>query len=230
MKTMNSDSFRTTFLTLTLAFTAGFTFQSVGADETPDADSSQVKWISLLNQDSLCGWKTADYAGHGPVSMEEGAMILGMGNCMTGATYTNDFPFKINYEIQLKAKRVSGSDFFCALTFPVNEDPCSLIIGGWGGGLVGISNLDGQDASQNETTSFRKFDNNRWYTIRMRVEDNRMQAWIDEDQVVDVVTTNRKISIRPEVDLSRPLGLGSWCTTAAIKDIKIRQLTPKSED
>ena len=51
---------------------------------------------------------------------------------------TNEIP-KINYEVALDAMRVSGSDFFCGLTVPVNDSFCSLIVGGWGGGLGGVS-------------------------------------------------------------------------------------------
>ena len=57
---------------------------------------------------------------------------------MTGITWTNEVPTN-NYEISLEAMRVEGSDFFCALTFPVGNDPCSFIVGGWGGGVVGLS-------------------------------------------------------------------------------------------
>lgn len=194
------------------------------AHQTETEKDASTEWKPLLSSGSLCGWKVPDFAGHGEVYLEEDTLILEMGNCMTGATYTNTPPFTINYEISLKAQRVSGSDFFCALTVPVKDSHCSLIVGGWGGGLVGISSLDGADASENETTSFRRFESGKWYEIRMRVESNRIQAWIDGDSVVDVDTTNRKISTRIEVDPSKPLGLASWCTKAAIKDLKVRGL------
>ncbi|MBN2588491.1 MAG: hypothetical protein JXA96_01410 [Sedimentisphaerales bacterium] len=45
----------------------------------------------------------------------------------------------MSYEITLEAMRVEGSDFFCGLTFPVDENPCTLIPGGWGGTLCGLS-------------------------------------------------------------------------------------------
>ena len=37
---------------------------------------------------------------------------------------------------------------------------------------------------------------------------------------------NHKISIRMECDLCRPLGISSWCTTGAVRNIRLRQLTP----
>ena len=80
-----------------------------------------------------------------------------MGDPFTGINWTNDFP-KMNYEVALDAMRVMGSDFFCGLTVPVGDTFCSLIVGGWGGSLVGISSLDGMDASENETTKFISFE------------------------------------------------------------------------
>jgi hypothetical protein len=158
------------------------------------------------------------------VKVDDGRLVLGTG-LMTGVTWTNaaDLP-RINYEIALDAMRVDGSDFFCALTFPVKEDPCSFIVGGWGGGVVGLSSLDGQDASNNDTTRYMNFDNGKWYALRLRVTETNIQCWIDADKVVDAETKDRRISIRSEVEDSRPLGIASWSTTAALRNIRLRRL------
>ncbi len=92
----------------------------------------------------------------------------------------------MNYEVALDAMRVMGSDFFCGLTVPVGTNFCSLIVGGWGGSLVGISSLDGMDASENETTKFVSFESGRWYRIRLRVTEKKIEGWIDKDKLVDV--------------------------------------------
>src|SRR5262249_29091334 len=91
----------------------------------------------------------------------------------------------------------------------------------WGGTLVGLSSLDGNDASENETRLAMNFDRNRWYRIRVRVADGRIRAWIDDQQVIDVATAGRQISIRPEVDLSQPLGIATWSTAAARGNIEL---------
>ena len=178
--------------------------------------------IQLFDGETLKGWRISDFAGKGPVRVEEGKLILEMGT-MTGVTYTNPVP-TMNYEISVEAMRVDGSDFFCGLTFPVGNDPCSLIVGGWGGGVVGLSSLDGQDAANNETTQYINFEKGRWYKVRLRVVPNRIQAWIDDDKVIDADTTDRRISIRLEVEESRPLGFSSWSTTAALRNIRLRKL------
>jgi hypothetical protein len=176
----------------------------------------------LFDGKTLAGWRISDFAGSGAVRVQDGKLMLEMGT-MTGVTYTNPIP-TMNYEISLDAMRVEGTDFFCGLTFPVGQDPCSLIVGGWGGGVVGLSSLDGQDASSNETTQYLNFEKGRWYSIRLRVIPNHIEAWIDNDKVVDADTTNRKISIRIEVEESRPLGIASWSTTAALRNIRLRKL------
>ena len=195
------------------------------APAKPDAaPETGGPWRALFDGTTLQGWAVTDFSGHGDVKVDGGKIILESG-VMTGVTWTNaaDLP-RVNYEIALDAMRVDGSDFFCGLTFPVKDDPCSLIVGGWGGGVVGLSSLDSQDASSNETTKFMNFDNGRWYAIRVRVTEQRIQCWIDDERVVDVETKERRISIRMEVEASRPLGVAAWSTTAALKNIRLRKL------
>jgi Domain of Unknown Function (DUF1080) len=192
------------------------------ADEKPAKDGRQ--WISLFDGKTLEGWKITKFGGEGQVTVEDGRIVLGFGSDMTGIHTERKLP-KINYEVELEAMRVDGSDFFCAFTFPVKDDPCSLIVGGWGGGVCGLSSLDRLDASENETTTYREFKNGQWYKIRLRVMDGRILAWIDDKEIVDVDTTNRRISIRYEVEPSRPFGFATWQTTGALRNIRIRELS-----
>jgi len=187
------------------------------------AQGDEQGWQALFDGKTLNGWAITDFAGRGDVKVENGSIILGEG-VMTGITWTNPLPASMSYEIALDAMRVQGSDFFCGLTFPVGKDPCSLIVGGWGGGVVGLSSLDGEDAANNETTKVAEFEKGKWYAIKLRVQPTRIQAWIDGEKYVDVDTTDRKISIRIEVELSRPLGIASWNTQAALKNIRMRKL------
>jgi hypothetical protein len=182
-------------------------------------------WESIFDAKTLAGWRVTEFAGHGEVQCQSGAIILNMGDPFTGINYTNSFP-KMNYEIALDAMRLVGSDFFCGLTVPVGESFCSLIVGGWGGSLVGISSFDGMDASENETTKFVAFEKGRWYRIRLRVTEARIEAWIDNKKMANVVTTEKKISLRPgDIELSKPMGLASWQTSAALREIKVREVS-----
>jgi hypothetical protein len=198
---------------------------AVAAAEKVSTNPPSLKasgWQALFDGKTLKGWKESNFAGRGEVKVKDGQIIMEMG-VMTGITWTNAV-VRMNYEISLEAMRVEGSDFFCGLTFPVGDDPCSLIVGGWGGGVVGLSNLDSNDASSNETTQYINFKNGKWFLIQLRVTPKRIQAWLDGDPLIDVDTTGKKISIRSEVDESVPLGVATWATTGALRNFKLRKL------
>ena len=182
-------------------------------------------WEGMFDGQTLSGWRETKFAGHGEVRCQDGVIVLSMGDPFTGINWTNDFP-TMNYEVALDAMRVMGSDFFCGLTMPVGTNFCSLIVGGWGGSLAGISSLDGMDASENETTKFTSFESGRWYRIRLRVTENKLEGWIDKDKLINVVTTGKRISVRAgDIELSEPFGLAAWQTTAALREIKFRRVT-----
>ena len=181
-------------------------------------------WKSLFDGTTLNGWKETPFSGHGEVEVRDGLILAKMGDPFTGINWTNDFP-KMNYEIALDAMRVNGADFFCGLTIPIQDSFCSLIVGGWGGALVGISSLDGMDASENETTKYNTFTQGHWYRIRLRITQDRIEGWIDQEKLIDVVTAGKKISLRPgEIEESKPFGLACWQTSAAWRQIKLRQV------
>ena len=181
-------------------------------------------WQAMFDGKTLKGWRETEFAGRSEVQCKPGVVVLKMGDPFTGINWTNDFP-KINYEIALDAMRVSGSDFFCGLTVPVGDAFCSLIVGGWGGSVVGISSLDGMDASENETSKFMNFDNGRWYRIRLRVTGKKIQAWIDKEKMVDVETAGKRIAVRAgDIEMSKPFGLSAWEATAAFREMKFRML------
>ena len=153
----------------------------------------EAAWKPLFDGTSLSGWKPTNFGGEGEVVVENSSIILDFGSSITGITYAREFP-KTNYEIRLEAMRADGRDFFCGMTFPVADSHCSLIVGGWGGALVGLSSIDGKDASENETTQVMKFDNGRWYRFRVQVTPEKIKAWIDNDVVIDQSIEGRKIS------------------------------------
>jgi hypothetical protein len=182
------------------------------------------QWQPLFNGKSLQGWRETPFTGRGRVRVEKGMIVLGAGKPMSGITWTGGYP-KSNYEVRFEAARLEGSDFFASLTFPVQDSFCTWVTGGWGGDIVGLSSLDGWDASDNETRSYFNFENGRWYVLRLRVTDDRIQAWIDEQSIVDVGITGRSIGLRMgEIKFSAPFGLASYATTGALRKIEYRLL------
>jgi hypothetical protein len=218
---------------LTLAATVSVLlgFRAVAA-ETPKPPAvaptasaeAEPPWKSLFDGKTLAGWKITPFGGHGEVEVKDGLLLLPMGALLTGVVCTSDVP-KQHYEISLEAMKLSGSDFFCGLTFPVSNAFCTLIVGGWGGGVVGLSSIDGLDASENETTKFRSFEQNRWYAIRVRVTPERIEAWLDGERIINQSIVGRRISLRPgEIESSVPMGVATFQTSAALRDLKLRSL------
>jgi hypothetical protein len=194
-------------------------------DPAPPNAVEKEAWTSLFDGTTLSGWKSTEFGGEGDVLVEAGAIVMETGQDMTGITWARkEPPPKNNYELSLEARRVEGTDFFCGLTFPVEGSYCSFIVGGWGGGVVGLSSINGFDASENETTQFMEFKTGQWYKIRVRVGGNHIRTWIDDKQIVDADIEGRKVGIRGEMELSKPLGVATWNTKGALKNIRIRKL------
>lgn len=188
---------------------------------------SEEEGTLLFNGKNLEGWEITNFGPQGPVYVTNEKIILEMGDGCTGITWKRDFPL-MDYEVNLEAMRINGNDFFCGMTFPVENSFCSLIIGGWGGLVVGISCIDGWDASENETTRLFKFNKNTWYQVHLRVASNKIIAWINDIRIVDFEIGNHNLSVRSEVELSEPFGIASWKTTAAIRKIRLKA-TDKSD-
>ena len=199
------------------------------------AAATEVAWRPLFDGTSLTGWTPSDYVSAGEPRVENGEIVLPVGEFLTGITWSGSLAeeevaagqfARNDYEIELEAKRVSGVDFFCGLTFPFDESTASLIVGGWGGDVCGISSVDDRDAgrSENPTHSTRSFETGRWYRIRLLVTPERIAAWIDGEVLVDLDPRGKGISPRGDVSPSEPLGIASFQTEAALRDIRWRPM------
>ncbi|MGV3605917.1 MAG: 3-keto-disaccharide hydrolase [Planctomycetaceae bacterium] len=222
---MYSRSSRRTFLATAASFS--LLLSTAQGDEPKTAEKDAAGKRSLFDGKTLKGWKEVSYGGEGKIKVENGTLIIGAGDPMTGIVFDGDvakLPTR-NYELELEAMRVDGGDFFCGLTFPVGDSHCSFIVGGWGGGVVGLSSINGMDASENETTKYLKVDSDKWYKLRVRVSGDRIQTWIDKEQYAKVVINKRKISTRVEVNQNKPLGISTYHTTGAIRNFTLRELT-----
>lgn len=209
-----------TALVLTLLMSA------TRAEDKPakPAEAKAEAGQSLFDGKTLDGWKVSDFGGQGDIEVKDGRIVIAQGEGCSGVTWTKDFP-RNDYEFSLQARREDGIDFFCGVTFPVQDASCSLIVGGWGGTVVGLSCIDGESAAYNSTASFQRFDTNKWYRIRVRVTKESIKAWIDDKQVVDQELEGHKITIRPEVEASKPFGVATWNTKGGVKDIVLSRLT-----
>lgn len=165
--------------------------------------------------------------------MDDLASVLriGSGEPMTGAKFTGDWqalglPLS-RYSLTFEARRVDGQDFFATVTFPVGavERCVSLVIGGWGGGLVGISSIDDQDASENSTRGEKRFENGRWYRVRVEVREEDLRVWVDDAPMVNVSTKGRRLGLRAgDIDRCVPLGFATWRTVGEVRNVVVERL------
>jgi hypothetical protein len=188
------------------------------------APAGDGAWKPLFDGKTLDNWQPTKFIGEGAVTVADGQIVMEPGNDLTGITWTGPQLPTTGYELALQAMRIDGSDFFAGVTFPVGDSFCSLILGGWGGSVIGLSSVNGMDASENETSQSMTFESGRWYAIRIRVTTDKIQAWLDEKQIIDQDLTSNKVDTRIEVDASRPLGVAAFRTKSALRDIKLRRL------
>ena len=199
--------------------------------ENPDpldfeATSESVGWVSLFDGKTLADWETRNVGDEGSVRVEDGCLRIQAGGTLNSVTYAGKVELPTDqYELDLEAMRLDGSDFFATTTFPIGKEYCSFVVGGWGGGLVGLSSVDRMDASENSTSSWRSFQNGTWYKIRIQVNGGRIRCWIDGEKQVDFEVKHHQMSTRFEVSCCEPLGIGTWCTSAKIRNIRLRRIT-----
>jgi hypothetical protein len=188
------------------------------------------KEIVLFDGKSLDDWQEVDAGGSGTVEikLDSDEMIIGTGESITGVVYKKADQLPVmNYEITLDAMRVDGSDFFCGLTFPVGslKTCATLVCGGWGGSVTGISSIDGADASENSTGHYRKWQDNKWYHIKVRVTEDALVVWADDEKIIDADTKGKKISLRPgPIEEYAPFSLTTYQTKAAIRKVIVTPL------
>jgi hypothetical protein len=199
--------------------------------DVPKAEEPAApKEVVLFDGKSLDDWEMVDIGASGAVEMEGGIMIINAGDSVSGAVYKKAASLPVtNYEISLEAKRLDGVDFFCGLTFPVNSAKtcATLVCGGWGGAVTGISSIDNLDASENNTSSFQKFEDDKWYAIRVRVTPEKLGVWVGDKHIIDEEIKGKKIGVRPgPIESYLPLSLTTYATTGAYRNIKLKVIEP----
>lgn len=201
--------------------------RSNGPSGAKRPDSGQSR--SLFDGKRLGKWKVATeftFKRHGNVEVADGKLLLRQGEPATGVRWTGKFP-TVDYEVTLEAMRTGGDDFFCGMTFPVGKLALTLIIGGWGGTATGLSSIDDEPAVENETAGYMQFKQNHWYRIRLRVSGQKVEAWVDKQPIVDFAYPDRKLSLYWEMEPCLPLGICTWRTSAALRNIRLRRLAPQ---
>lgn len=200
-------------------------FAVCSSAQPPVQTDAKRQELTLFNGTSLDNWSKTDYAGKGEIFIDNNqTLVMEMGATLSGIHWTGDDLPVENYEISLQARRTMGSDFFCGLTFPYKDNHATLILGGWGGSLIGISSIDDFDASENETGDAYIFEEKEWYDIRLEVMETKLKVFINGETVIDADVAGKKVAMRVgEIEMSVPLGITTYGTTGEFKNIVLRK-------
>jgi hypothetical protein len=180
----------------------------------------------LLDAGSPAGWRVpgeGSFRNHGEVRFAEGVVRLAPGRPLTGLAWAGEFP-RSDYEVCVEVQRTAGSDFFCGMTFPVGPSHCTWIVGGWGGEVVGLSNVDGRSAAENATTRRMTFETGRWYRFRLRVTSEALACFIDGEQVIAQPRAGHTFGIWPQQEPCRPFGIAAYLTGSAVRSVTLRHV------
>jgi len=184
-------------------------------------------WQSLFDGKTLTNWKILRYGGNGEPLVRNGALVLPRPaeGIMTGVCWVGEQLPVNNYEVYYEARRVAGSDIFAGFTFLYDDTAASIVFGGWGGVVNGLSSINGYDASENETCQRFSWSNDRWYPVHLRVTPDSIRASVGLDIIVDIATAGKDIHLRADY-LDTGFTLWTYNTTGEIRNIRIRTIEP----
>ena len=200
----------------------------VEVDEQGLATVADAEWRVLFDGADLGEWRTGVYGDPPDYEVTDDGVVLPQTAWLSGMTYDGDVP-RTPYRLEVEATRRYGSDFFLGVTFPVRDSHLTLVLGGWGGAVSGLSCIDGKDASDNDTRTSRYFPNGKRQTVVIDVADDRIVATVNGEGVVDrALAAAEELSLRTEVIESRPLGLAAFATSTTVHSVRVRPLSPGS--
>jgi hypothetical protein len=65
--------------------------------------------------------------------------------------------------------------------------------------------------------------------MRLRTTEKKIEAWVDDEKVVEIDPTEYSLSVRIEVDRCRPFGFASYRSTGLIRNIRLKSLATRSK-
>lgn len=168
--------------------------------------------------------------GSGGIARGPDNFTINEGSPMSGIVFPTWFkdglPFA-DYAITYEAMRASGRDFFGSATFPVRDDKTfvTFVLGGWGGSQVGISCIDGYDASENSTGSSQRFENGKWYRVRIEVRAKEIKVLLDGRPIIQTNIAGRDLGLRAgDIDKCVPFGFATYAAVGQLRGCQVEKL------
>jgi len=166
------------------------------------------------------GFVPTDFGAEDAVAIEPTGVRLEPGAPLSGVTFTGPLPTP-PYTLAVEFTKRYGSDFPLAVTFPVAGSHLSLVLGGWGGTVCGLSSLDGLDAARNATRFVHAFPAGVRTVVELDVEAERVAVRLDGVQVLDASLAGHAVGVRAELEPCKPLGLAAFATATTIHRFRV---------
>jgi alpha-N-arabinofuranosidase len=157
-----------------------------------------------------------EYPEDGEWSIENG--VLSQENLGTDIKIIFGDKSWVNYDFSLEAKKTGGYEGFLIL-FRAEDDENFYWynIGGWGNSRHALEKEtdNSREVLPNDTRG--KIEEDIWYKIRIRCEENKFTAWIDGEKTLEYIDENNP-------HLRGGVGIGSWSTSVKYRNLEIRNL------
>jgi len=189
------------------------------------------EWVSLFDGKTLAGWRVVEggeFAGHGPVLVDQGRIIIQRGPERSAIAWTGDFP-TVDYEVALEARREAGSEL-AEILFPVGPTRCAWSVAGWGGTFTGLAMLEGHGGLDNDTRRPATCRTGQWYRARLRVTKEKIEAWRDDEKWYDLPRAGRRLSQPYWLPFPDLFAVATWRSTLAVRNIRLKLLESKPEE
>ena len=198
---------------------------SAQADETPAESERGAAWRELYDGSDLSSWELGVYGESDEYEVLEDGVVIPQTAALAGMTFRGGLP-TVPYRLSVEATRLYGADFFLGVTFPVADDHLTLVLGGWGGMVSGLSSLDGIDASRNATRTLRHFPNGRRHEIAIEVTESAVRVRVDGEAFLSTSLEGREVGLRVDVEPSAPLGIATYATSTQLHRVQVLELRP----
>ncbi|MBP7053512.1 MAG: DUF1080 domain-containing protein [Phycisphaerae bacterium] len=165
--------------------------------------------------------RSFEQSASGQWTVQDGAVVQeGMG---TNVRLTFGDPGWKDYEYTLEAKKNAGQEGFLILFRVQNEkDFYWANLGGWSNDHHAI-----ERGSANQSRwgivgpqAQGRIVTDKWYTIKVRCEGPRFQIWLGDERIIDFTDDQR-------AHLWGSVGIGTWATQAAFRNLKVTSLDGK---
>ena len=189
------------------------TLLPVQADAPQSATGPAADWIELFDGSTLAGW---NYLGTpGGATVEDGVLVLqstGPGKQAGHLFYVGGDPSEPqlfrNFELEIVSRARPGSNsgvFFH--TTPRIRNKVGHLADGY---EVQLNNVAAEKHKTGslyavEIVEHSPVDESNWFTMRVRVEDKRIQVFVENEQVVDYTEPDNVDEQRPKARKGRVL-------------------------